>query len=55
MYLSKDDDGTLALHENFPRKIIVNGFVAYTSDNMIILNDHELEFDGVVEVDICIK
>ena len=56
MWVSKDDDGTLALHEEFPRLIVVDGYKSYHSPNMIILSKVNIFVgDGPMEVELKIK
>lgn len=53
MWLSKDDDGTICLHLNFPKKIVVNDYVSYTSSEMLILDKCSIDVDGTpVEVSL---
>lgn len=46
MWLSKDDDGTICLHKDFPKKIIVNGYVSFSSSEMIVLDECNIEIIG---------
>lgn len=39
MYLTRDEDGTLCLHSDFPTKIIVNDYTSFTSSDMIFLDE----------------
>lgn len=39
MYLTRDDDNTLSLHRDFPKKINVSGYIAYWSSDMIQLEE----------------
>ena len=41
MYLTRDDDNTLSLHEEFPEKLNVCGYVAFWSNQMITLNEDD--------------
>lgn len=53
MWLTKDDDGTICLHTEFPRKIVVNGYVSYTSPEMIVLNKCNIDVLGSpIEVEL---
>lgn len=56
MWLTKDDDGTICLHTEFPRKIVINNYVSYTSPNMLILDDCNIQILGdPIEVKLEIK
>ena len=53
MWLTKDDDGTICLHTEFPRKVVINDYVSYTSPNMLILDNCNINVDGApIEVDL---
>ena len=52
MWLTKDDDGTICLHAEFPKKIIVNEYVSYSSPNMMLLDKCNINIENSpVEVD----
>lgn len=53
MWLTKDDDGTICLHTNFPKKIVINGYESYSSSNMLILDKCNIEINkNPVEVNL---
>lgn len=58
MFITRDDDGTVTLHETMPFEKTINGYKYYYSPNSIILHKFHLDeslSNGPFEIELNIK